>query len=180
MKLLFYNLKINIWISSDSTQSTTLNFLNCLFFDKMLLIFSYFSPKIFFNLSCHPNCLFSKYFCSFPSKAWLLPLCHDCIGSGPWSPTQQLLLNKFFPSFNATGSSRLWMYHALFFSWSSFNILFLYGFFPCASQSEMQLPCQNGMSDPECARASSGQLLSQAVHRHAILGAVAVCSDEFL
>lgn len=78
MKLLFYNLKINIWISSDSTQSsmdsqsTTLNFLNCLFFDKMLLIFSYFSPKIFFNLSCPPNCLFSKYFCSFPSKAWLL------------------------------------------------------------------------------------------------------------
>ena len=36
------------------------------------------------------------------------------------------------------------------------------------------------MPDPECARASSGQLLSQAVHRHAKLGAVVVCSDEFL
>lgn len=168
MKLLFYNLKINIWISSDSThssmdsQSTTLNFLNCLFFDKMLQIFSYFSPKIFFNLSCPPNCLFSKYFCSFPSKAWLLPLCHDCIGSGPWSPAQQFLLNKFFPSFNATGSSRLWIYHTLFFSWSSFNILFLYGFFsPVLHSQRCSCPARMGCLTPNV----PGLLQGSSSHR---------------
>lgn len=150
------------------SQLTSLNFLNCLFFDKILLTFSYFSPKIFFSLFWPQTACSLNIFAHFPARLASYRYVMTALAVVSGHLPSRFCSSTFFPSFSPATFSRLWIYHTLFFSWSSFTIHFSLSvwFVPCASRSDMQLPCLSGMPDPECTRTSSGHFLSRVVHRH--------------
>lgn len=108
------------------SQLTSLNFLNCLFFDKILLTFSYFSPKIFFNLSWPQTaCSLNIFVCSparLASYCYVMTALAVVSGHLP----RGLCSSTFFPSFSPAAFSCLWIYHTLFFFGHLLPSIFLY------------------------------------------------------